>query len=53
VVAGGEVTADQLREHCAARIAAFKVPRTIHLVPEIPKGSTGKVQRRSLTEKLG
>ena len=53
VVADGEVTADQLREHCAARIASFKVPRTIHLVPEIPKGPTGKVQRRTLTAKLG
>jgi acyl-CoA synthetase (AMP-forming)/AMP-acid ligase II len=53
VVARSEVTAEQLREHCAARIASFKVPRTIHLVPEIPKGPTGKIQRRTLTAKLG
>lgn len=53
VVARGGVTADQLREHCAARIASFKVPRTIHVVSEIPKGPTGKIQRRTLTAKLG
>ncbi len=35
------------------RLAFFKVPRRIAIVPEIPKGPTGKPQRIGLAEKLG
>ena len=41
-----------LREHCSERLAAFKVPVRVHVVDAIPKGPTGKVQRRLLAEQL-
>jgi long-chain acyl-CoA synthetase len=34
------------------RIADYKVPEHIYFLPELPKGLTGKVDRRSLKEKL-
>jgi acyl carrier protein len=48
-----EVTARELRQHVAARLAYFKVPRVIRLVNEIPTGATGKVQRMALAKALG
>ena len=36
-----------------ARLAAFKTPRKIVFLAEIPKGATGKLQRIGLAEKLG
>jgi len=43
----------ELREYAAARLAAFKVPRRIVFVDEIPRGPTGKFVRVGLAEKLG
>jgi oxalate---CoA ligase len=43
----------ELREFCGERLAAFKVPRRIVFMAEIPKGATGKLQRIGLAEKLG
>jgi acyl-CoA synthetase (AMP-forming)/AMP-acid ligase II len=48
VVVRGDVAVADLQAHCRDRLADFKVPRVIHLVPELPKGPTGKVQRRHL-----
>jgi acyl-CoA synthetase (AMP-forming)/AMP-acid ligase II len=42
-----------LREFAAIRLAAFKVPRRIVFLDEIPKGATGKLMRVGLAEKLG
>jgi len=42
-----------LRDYAATRLAAFKVPRRIVFVDEIPKGATGKLQRIGLAAKLG
>ncbi len=49
---GRSATAGEIREFSSSRLAAFKVPRRIFLVAEIPKGPTGKVQRIGLAEKL-
>lgn len=46
-------TPKEIRQFAISRIADFKVPRQVLIVNEIPKGSTGKVQRVSLAEKLG
>jgi acyl-CoA synthetase (AMP-forming)/AMP-acid ligase II len=48
VVLRGEATADDLRRHCGDRLAEFKVPKVLHVVKELPKGPTGKVQRRHM-----
>ena len=50
---GVTVTERQLREFVAARLTFFKVPARIVFVDELPKGPTGKLQRRGLGERLG
>ena len=50
---GRSPTARELREFAAERLAPFKVPRTVVIVDEIPKGATGKLRRVGLAEKLG
>ena len=37
-----------LQEHCANYLAEFKVPARIAILDDIPKGPTGKIQRRLL-----
>ena len=50
---GQTATDHELRDFAAERLAAFKVPRKIVFLDEIPKGATGKLQRIGLAEKLG
>jgi long-chain acyl-CoA synthetase len=45
---GAELSEDEVREHCAARLARFKVPRTVQFVDALPYSVTGKVRRASL-----
>jgi long-chain acyl-CoA synthetase len=40
----------ELREHASRHLADFKVPAKIALVKSLPKGITGKIQRRQLKE---
>lgn len=35
-------------EHCRPHLAAYKLPRPVRFVPDLPKTSTGKVMRREL-----
>jgi long-chain acyl-CoA synthetase len=46
--AGAELTEDEVREHCAARLARFKVPSVVRFVDGLPHSATGKVRRASL-----
>jgi len=50
---GATATESDIRSFASARLAAFKVPRKILILDEIPKGATGKLQRIGLAEKLG
>jgi acyl-CoA synthetase (AMP-forming)/AMP-acid ligase II len=50
---GAAVDEYALRDYAAGRLAAFKVPRKIVFLQEIPKGATGKPQRIGLAKKLG
>jgi acyl-CoA synthetase (AMP-forming)/AMP-acid ligase II len=45
-----EAEARELIEHCREQLAAFKVPARIHVLAEIPRTPTGKVQRRRVAE---
>jgi o-succinylbenzoate---CoA ligase len=45
---GAGVGADALREHCAARLAAFKVPKSFEFAQRLPRSETGKLMRREL-----
>ncbi len=49
---GASTTEGELRDFAAKHLADFKVPRTIVIVDEIPKGPTGKLQRIGLAERL-
>ncbi len=50
---GATPAPEDLRRFVAGRVAAFKVPRRVLVVDEIPKGPTGKVQRIGLAKQLG
>ncbi|HLF71899.1 MAG TPA: hypothetical protein VI759_07085, partial [Dehalococcoidia bacterium] len=50
---GASADERELREFCAAHLADFKVPKTLLILADIPKGATGKIQRIGLAEKLG
>ena len=41
-----------LDAHCRARMAVFKRPRQVHVVVELPKTATGKIQRFALRDRL-
>jgi long-chain acyl-CoA synthetase len=50
---GSNVTADELRAHVAARLAAFKVPAHIYFRTEpLPRNPAGKVLKRELRDEL-
>jgi long-chain acyl-CoA synthetase len=42
------VTGDELIAFCRERLAAYKYPRAVELVAEVPKTATGKFLRRAL-----
>ena len=48
-----EITAAELRRHVGESLAAFKVPRQVLILDELPKGPTGKLQRIGLATRLG
>jgi fatty-acyl-CoA synthase len=46
--AGSNITGDELIAYCRTRLSAFKVPRTIHLVEDLPRNASGKILKREL-----
>ena len=52
VVLQAEASKAELISFCKERLADFKVPRVIHIVDEIPRTATGKVQRRIVAQKV-
>ena len=49
VVVTAAVKASELVAFCRERLAGFKCPKIIHIVDEIPRTATGKVQRRMVS----
>ncbi|GAB3302975.1 AMP-binding protein [Epidermidibacterium keratini] len=45
---GASATVDDLRAYVKERVAAYKYPRVVWLVDELPKGPTGKIQKRDI-----
>jgi len=45
---GAAQDADALRAFAAERVAAYKYPRRIVFLAQLPKSATGKVQKRAL-----
>ena len=46
---GKKVSEDDLKAFAKERLAAYKYPRKIWLVDELPKGPTGKILRREVS----
>lgn len=47
---GAQTTPEELRGFLQRELASFKVPRRIVILDQLPRGATGKVQRRRLRE---
>jgi acyl-CoA synthetase (AMP-forming)/AMP-acid ligase II len=43
-----EVSADDLKAHVKAHLAAYKAPREVEFVDELPRNATGKILKREL-----
>jgi len=47
---GQELSKEELIEYCSQRLANYKVPKHILFVESIPRASSGKIEKRMLTE---
>ncbi len=45
---GATVSAEELRDFVKAQVAAYKYPRHVWIVEVLPKGPTGKIQKRDI-----
>jgi acyl-CoA synthetase (AMP-forming)/AMP-acid ligase II len=50
-VGEGEVSAEDLKAHVKANLAAYKAPREFEFLDELPRNATGKVLKRELHER--
>lgn len=47
---GNGLAAEKVRQFCREHLAGFKVPREVFFLDELPKGPSGKIQRRRLAD---
>lgn len=47
---GATLTTEELQAHTRERLAAFKAPKYLMLVPELPKNPSGKILKRQLRD---
>ena len=45
---GAEATGEELVAYCKERLAAYKYPREVLVVPDLPKGPSGKILKKEL-----
>jgi len=48
-----EATPEDIKEYCLENVAAYKHPREVEFVEELPRTTTGKVQKFELREAEG
>ncbi|MFF0215659.1 class I adenylate-forming enzyme family protein [Streptomyces vinaceus] len=48
---GTSAEPEELSAYCAARIAAYKYPREVEILPVLPKTTSGKILRRELRDR--
>jgi long-chain acyl-CoA synthetase len=48
--AGSEVSAEEIIAYCRERLAAYKYPREIRFMAELPKGPSGKILKSALRD---
>jgi acyl-CoA synthetase (AMP-forming)/AMP-acid ligase II len=44
----GEVSAEDLKAHVKAHLAAYKAPREFEFIDELPRNASGKILKREL-----
>jgi fatty-acyl-CoA synthase len=49
---GASLTAEDIVRHCRQHLAGFKIPRAV-VFGELPKTSTGKIQKFELRQRAG
>jgi fatty-acyl-CoA synthase len=47
---GAQASEAELRLHCTSRLAKYKVPKRISLVPDLPRNASGKILKRALRQ---
>lgn len=47
---GAQLQEQELREHCLQHLGRYKMPRTCHIVDDLPRGPSGKIQRLKLND---
>jgi len=47
---GRTTSADDLMAHCCARLADYKLPRSMNFVADLPKNASGKIARKLVRE---
>ena len=49
---GKSLSIEEIMQYCRQNLTAYKVPKTLEIVDEIPKSNVGKILRRELREKV-
>ncbi|MBW4616314.1 MAG: acyl--CoA ligase [Desmonostoc vinosum HA7617-LM4] len=52
VVLKTQASEKELLAHCSTMLADFKVPQQIHILDQLPRGATGKLQRLAMAKLL-
>jgi acyl-CoA synthetase (AMP-forming)/AMP-acid ligase II len=50
---GAAITAEELRDYVKGQVAAYKYPRHVWMTDALPKGPTGKIQKRDIVVPAG
>ena len=50
---GAVISAEELRDYVKGQVAAYKYPRHVWIADALPKGSTGKIQKRDIVIPAG
>ncbi|MEN6507539.1 MAG: long-chain fatty acid--CoA ligase, partial [Smithella sp.] len=45
---GSKLTAEEIKQYVKDRVAAYKYPRVVKIMDELPKTSTGKILKRGI-----
>jgi acyl-CoA synthetase (AMP-forming)/AMP-acid ligase II len=48
---GDAVQPADITAYCKGKIAGYKVPKIVHIIPELPRNAAGKILKRELREK--
>ena len=48
----GDLTVDELREHCRGRLASYKIPTRVLVLDEMPRNASGKIHKSVLRGRL-